>query len=258
MSIIQHEGEPFLFQRGRIGCILVHGFSGAPKEMRWLGEHLASEDFSVLGVRLFAHATKQEDMIRARWYDWLASVEDAYYTLYNICDHIVILGLSMGGALSLIFASRFSVTGVIACSTPYKIPDRKIRVIRPMIPLISKVWRFAPKDETEWVEPGIGKDHLEYRSYPVRGGAEFLDLLRELRACLPQVKVPTLLIHSTKDASVPYQDVKKIYNALGSEDKELITLENCGHVVTRDAERHVVFNAAVDFFRKVTTVDPYP
>jgi len=83
--------EPFFFPGGPTGCLLVHGFTGTPKEMRWLGEYLASRGYSVLGVRLFAHATYPEDMIRARWYDWLASVEDGWHYLSGLTQQIFIL-----------------------------------------------------------------------------------------------------------------------------------------------------------------------
>ena len=64
--------EPFFFPGDRTGCLLVHGFTGTPKEMRWLGEYLADLGFSALGVRLVGHATQVEDLIRTCWRDWLA------------------------------------------------------------------------------------------------------------------------------------------------------------------------------------------
>src|SRR3974377_2317290 len=78
--------EPFFFPGGPTGCLLVHGFTGAPKEMRWLGEYLAGQGHTVLGVRLAAHATRPEDMHRASWQDWVASVEDGWNLLCSaIC-----------------------------------------------------------------------------------------------------------------------------------------------------------------------------
>jgi len=41
-----------------------------------MGEYLAKRGYTVLGIRLFAHATQPDDMLRARWWDWLAAVED--------------------------------------------------------------------------------------------------------------------------------------------------------------------------------------
>ena len=43
MSMILEGGEPFFMPGNQIGCLLIHGFTGAPKEMRWLGDHLANE-----------------------------------------------------------------------------------------------------------------------------------------------------------------------------------------------------------------------
>ena len=114
--------EPFFFPGGSTGVLLVHGFTGAPKEMRWMGEYLAQKGFSVLGVRLAGHATQPEDILRVHWQDWLTSVEDGYHLLKGVASNIVIGGLSLGGVLSLIFASRFEVAGVIAMSTIFELP----------------------------------------------------------------------------------------------------------------------------------------
>ena len=91
------------------GVLLAHGFTGAPKEMRWMGEYLAQEGYPCLGVRLAGHATCPEDMIRSTHADWLASVEDGYHLLRGVCEQVVLAGLSMGGVLSLISATRLPV-----------------------------------------------------------------------------------------------------------------------------------------------------
>src|SRR5512146_2812306 len=103
--------EPFLFPGSRTGRLLIHGFTGTPKEMRWMGEYLAGRGFSVMGVRLAGHATTPEDMIRAHWTDWVASVEDGYHLLRGIADHVYLIGLSMGGNLSLLLSTRLPVRG---------------------------------------------------------------------------------------------------------------------------------------------------
>ncbi|OGO16581.1 MAG: hypothetical protein A2Z14_11475 [Chloroflexi bacterium RBG_16_48_8] len=254
--IVQDEGEPFFFQGGRTGCLLIHGATGTPKEMRWLGEYLASQGHTVLGCRLFGHATKQQDLLRARWFDWFTSVEDAYHILSGSCDQIFIAGVSLGGLLSLLFASQFPVTGLIGYSTPYSMPEKIAVVLRPVLPLISKVWRYFPKGEPDWHDIELHKDHLEYPSYPIRVATELHLIIDEVQKVLPSITVPVLIIHSKKDASVPYQHAEKIYKALGSQDKEIIWLENSGHNVTRDTERQKVFLATADFIRRVSTHNP--
>ena len=87
MSRILAGGEPFFFPAGDIGCLLTHGFTATPQEMRGLGEHLASQSYTVLGVRLSGHGTSVKDMSRTRWHDWVASVEDGYHMLNDMCTH---------------------------------------------------------------------------------------------------------------------------------------------------------------------------
>ena len=88
-----------------------------------MGEYLSKKGFTVLGVRLAGHATYPEDMRRSSWRDWIASVEDGITLLRGVCPQTVYtIGLSMGGALSLIAASRYPIDGAVAISTPYDMP----------------------------------------------------------------------------------------------------------------------------------------
>ncbi|HBX67944.1 MAG TPA: carboxylesterase [Chloroflexi bacterium] len=248
MSAIVSTAEPFFFPGGRTGCLLIHGFTGAPKEMREMGEYLNQRGYSVLGVRLTGHATQPEDMQRARWQDWLLSVEDGWHLLQGVTDRIFVCGLSMGGILSLSFAAQFPVAGVVAMSTPYELPHD------PRLPYVRYLYHLQPKmakGEPDWFDPEVAKDHVDYPYYPTRAIAELVELLKVLRASLPQVSAPVLLIHSLDDKGVAPENMKKIYAALGSPRKEMLMIENSGHAITRDQQRGQVFAAAEQFIRSV-------
>ncbi|MEW6568608.1 MAG: alpha/beta fold hydrolase [Chloroflexota bacterium] len=250
MSSILTGAEPFFFPGGRTGCLLIHGFTGTPREMRLLGEHLAREGHTVLGVRLFAHATQLEDMLRARWPDWLASAEDGYHLLRSQTDRVVAMGLSMGGVLSLLLAARLPLAGVAAMSTPYDPPDPRMR-LRPLVPVLSLVWRFGKKGPPDWHDAQAAVGHLEYPLAPVRGAAELYDLLLEMRRVLPSIRCPALIIHSRGDLAVHPSHAEAILARLGSTQKELLWVENSGHVVTCDAERERLFAATAAFVRRL-------
>ena len=252
MSQFVEGGEPFFFPGGQIGCLLLHGFTGAPKEMRLLGEHLADQGYTVLGPRLFGHATDIKDMLRARWRDWVASSLDGYYLLRGSCTKVVVMGLSMGGALTLYLGARYPVDGLVAMSTPYVTPHPLMKSLRPVFPLISILWRFAAKGPPDWHDSVMAEDHLDYASYPVRGGIEVDDLLAEMRVGLPQISVPLLLMYSRGDATVNAEHAQAIRADLRSSDVKLMWFENSGHVITRDAEREAVFAAATEFVHQVT------
>jgi carboxylesterase len=240
--------EPFCIPGGTTGCLLVHGFTGAPKEMRWMGDYLAKQGYSVLAPRLAGHATQIEDMNRVLWQDWLVSIEDGWNLLQGMTERIFIAGLSLGGVLSLLFASRFPVTGVIAMSTPYELPHD------PRLHFLKWMHRFIPtveKDPADWHDPEPAKDHIDYPVYPTRAIIELKAVVNEMQAALPNITAPTLLIHSQNDKGVPPTNMEKIYAALGTNAKERVWIEDSGHVIIRDREREIVFQAVNRFIHKV-------
>ena len=242
--------EPFFFPGGSTGCLLIHGYTGTPKEMRWLGEYLAEQGNTVLGIRLFAHATQPADMIRARWRDWLASVEDGWHMLSDCTQQIFVIGLSMGGILSLLFASRRPVAGIVAMSTPHHLPkDARIRFIKPL----SLIQPYIPKGSPSWFDEKAYQEHTSYPSDPTRAYAEVRDMLEVMRNRLPIIKSPTLLIYSKDDPVVTPGEghMELIYQALGSSDKQSLWIEKSGHVLPRDAQRKQVFRAIGEFITRV-------
>ncbi len=253
MSMLIPGGEPFFYPAGGdVGCLLTHGFTGAPEEMRWMGEYLRNQGITALGVRLFGHATQPADMNRARQRDWLASVEDGYHMLSSQVSKMFMVGLSTGGALSLIMARDFPVSGVIVMSTPIQFPDKRVRQLRPVVPLVSRVWRFAAQNgESDWHDKEAEQANVHYPVFPVRATAELSDLLDEMRGTLDQMTVPALLIYARGDGAIPPDSGQAMYDALGSADKELLWLTESGHNIPMDASRHQAFEAATEFIRRV-------
>lgn len=258
MPHIISSAEPFFFPNGTTGCLLIHGFTGTPREMRAMGEYLAGKGFSVLGPRLAGHATRPEDMIRSNWTDWATCVEDGYHLLRGAARRIYLIGLSMGGALSLLMSTRLEVNGVIAMSTPYRLPrDWRLNHTE----WLSKIWPYLPKDDETpgggWFDAQARAEHVSYPLNPVRSIGELNKLLTVMRAALPQVRVPVLLIHSADDRYVPVENMESLYRELvNAPEKVRLLITGSGHIVTRDAARQHVFEAAFDFINGIERSRP--
>lgn len=214
--------------------------------MCWMGEYLNRQGFTVCGIRLAGHATQPADLLRLRWQDCLASVEDGYQLLRTCTDTIYLAGLSLGGMLALTFASRFPVAGVIAMSTPYSHPtDRRLKFAR----LLGWFKPYLPKGGG----PGSGwfgdawKEHVSYPAYPVRSLGELGQLMDVLHTALPQVKAPVLLISSRNDHARICQSMERIHARLGSVDKQMVWIEGSGHTITEEPQRETVFRTATEF-----------
>jgi carboxylesterase len=259
MAQIIPTAEPFFLPgkgaASRIGCLVTHGFTGAPKEMRWMGEYLNRQGFNVCGMRLPGHATSPKDMVRSRLQDWLLSVEDGYNLLRTCSEQVYLLGLSMGGVLSLTSASRLPVSGVVAMSTPYtllKFPIRQIaRLISWLVPFVPK---GGGEPGADWFDKEAFRQHVSYPQNPSRSAIELDLLLGMMRTSLPQVKVPVLLIHSRNDDYVFSGSMEHIFNDLGSTDKHMLWVEGAGHVITEEPTKEVVFQAAFDFISRISAL----
>jgi carboxylesterase len=249
--------EPFFFpgqgKNARIGCLVTHGFTGAPKEVRWLGEYLNRQGYTVCGMRLAGHATRPPDMIRSRWQDWLLSVEDGYHLLNACTDQVFLLGLSMGGVLSLTSAALLPVKGVVAMSTPYDLPSVSLPLWA--VRFLSTFKPYLPKGKVPgsgWFDPAAFHQHVAYPMNPVRSAVELKALIGEMHAALPKIQVPVLLVHSHDDDYVVRDSMQQIYDHLGTPDKQMLWIEGSGHVMTEEPQKEIVFRAAADFIHRVS------
>jgi carboxylesterase len=107
-------------QTGHIGVLLSHGFTGTPMEMRPLAEAFASAGYTVALPRLAGHGTTPEDMATTTANAWVASIADAATWLQARCDRLLMVGLSMGGILSLYMAGLQPTlfAGIITINAP--------------------------------------------------------------------------------------------------------------------------------------------
>jgi len=246
--VIQPGAEPFLFRRGRTGCLLLHGFTAAPQEVLRLGAHLANHGYTALGVRLAGHGTSVSDLARTRWPDWLASAQDGHDVLRGMCNRIVLLGVSMGGLLSVLLAADQPPAGLVLMSTPITLLRSPLRRwLKPLSLIVPRI----PKGPPDWHDASAGTERIAYTAYSTRAAAEVQDLITRARATLPQITVPTLVIHSLNDTFVVPANAETVLAELRSRDKRLLLVEGSNHLVTLDAARQIVFDAAHAFVRRV-------
>ena len=114
--------ESFELPGSRINCLLIHGLTSSPSEMRILGEYLHQYGYSVYAPLLPGHGTSYEHLNKTRWPEWYETVEELTKNLLQQAEPLVVVGLSMGGLLSLELGIRVAGLRGIVCinllSTP--------------------------------------------------------------------------------------------------------------------------------------------
>lgn len=237
--------EPFFCAGGSRGCLLIHGFSGSPAEMRGLGEHLAAQGHTVLAVRLAGHGSTPEAMQQVYWRDWLASAEAGFRELRQQCEHITVVGFSLGGALGLMLAHRRHFEQLVVLATPLMLQGDWRLTLLPVArfvipwyyplehadfndPLIQERMRqFAP--DVNLSDPRTVEQIRRSVRIPVHAINELQQALRVARRLQPKITIPTLIMHGCDDEIAPLDSARELYQRLGSPRRELVWWDDTGH-----------------------------
>lgn len=236
--------NPFFFEGEPVGCLLIHGGTGSPPEMRPMGEYLADKGLTVLGVRLAGHGTTPEDLAGTTWQDLITSAEEGLYRLQEQCECVFVAGLSMGGLLTLYLAVRHPIAGAVLMSTPAYLNDWRLKWI-PIIKHFVK-WHHS-SGELDLTDPKGGERVSFYRRVPIIFGQHANRLLREARDSLAHVQVPVLIMQGDFDQSIPADSAQILFDGLATEDKEIVRWSNSGHTITVDSEREAVWARVYGF-----------
>ena len=267
--VMAGEGE-----NARTGILLIHGLTGTPAEMRLLGKGLNKQGFTVYGVQLAGHCGSMEDLVAARWTDWIASVESGLQRFAEHVDQVVVGGLSMGALLSLAVAERHpsKVAGVCALSTTFRydgwsIPAyTKLAFLLPLFRLLgigrNSVFMEAPpygiKDEAlrarvvEQMNSG-DSSAAGLPGNPWWSVIELRALSADVQANLHKLRSPCLVIHAKEDDISSVSNAHDIERGATNAKVELVLLDNCYHMVTIDRERRTVIARMNDFVARIAS-----
>ncbi len=232
--------EPFLLRAGRTGCLLIHGFTGTPQEMRFLGTRLHSVGHSVHGIQLAGHGTSVDDLERSRWPDWYASACRGVARLQGHTPQLVAVGQSMGALLALKLAVDYpeTVTGAVLLSPALRLANPGLPWIRPLLPLLGRN-RYIDKAHRDVADPQARAESPSSPRIPLLALHQLLLLQKHTRQLLPQVRQPVLVIHSRQDHTCPLRNVALLQRGLRGPVRTVL-LDASFHVISIDVDKERV------------------
>jgi len=232
-----------------VGVLVIHGFTGNPGSMRGLAEACVGAGHHVEMPRLAGHGTVMDEMIPTRWADWTADVEAAWSRLAARASRIVVMGLSMGGSLTLWVGTRHPEARGLVCVNPATQPqaDEVLGMLRGMVE--------AGTDKMDGIGSDIADPNSVETAYPGTPLAPLLsfqeDGLVPLSRQYGTLAMPLLLFTSTQDHVVSPADSDALIAAYGG-STEHVRLERSYHVATQDYDKDIIFAKSVEFVARVT------
>ena len=241
---------PWELGDGPRSALLLHGFSGTPPELRRLGVRLAAEGWHCSAPVLAGHGTTPEDQERTTRHDWLRSAARALEALFERTPDVVVVGQSMGGTIALhLAATDARVSAVATLAAPVRIHDWRI----PLLPLLRRVQRWTyPGDDIDLADPAAIAELHSYGRRSTAAVSQFLELIRDVRAELPLVRQPVLLLHGAGDRTVLPSNLWEIQSRLVcAASVDAVLMPRSGHGMSVDVERGEIEDRVAAFLTGV-------
>lgn len=245
-KILYDKVNELFLEGGNTAVLLIHGYTGTPHDMYYLGKRLNEAGYTVYIPRLPGHGTNSEDFLNSNWRDWLRKVVDSYINLNSNYDEVYVSGLSMGGILTLLLAAQFNPKKIALAAPALEAKNWRLK-LTPIMKLFMK--KIKRDKKIKYEEKGLNRLAREYWDYDwPSAAADLYKLQRLAKKRLHKVRSDTLIIVSKKDGAVPLEVKDIIKDNINSKRIETVILEKSPHVVVNDIEKEKVADEIIRFF----------
>lgn len=244
--------------------ILIHGLLSTPQEFFLLTQPLKLRHVDCIALRVPFYSEHSHRDPNA-WRDWARSAWQEIQRLVPPGRPIVLGGLCMGG--------------VLAAALALMNPDRcrKLVLLAPTFDYDG--WGLSPWTRwrrlgyalglTRWISVrerhpyGIKNERIRARivaqmkaqessiagpsSLPLWAIREGERMMSWVRQQLPELKLPTLVMHARQDEICTLLSVQRLVARIGSRDKQLVVLEDSYHLITIDNDRMRVADSLASY-----------
>jgi carboxylesterase len=220
--------------------------------MRPWAEHLAAAGLTVEVPLLPGHGTVWRDMNSTGSDDWYAHVEGTLLDLARRCDEVFVMGLSMGGALSVRLAQRHPglVRGLVLVNPSLVVEDYRLPLIAPFRRLVARLLPSTPGLSSD-----VAKDDTSEGGYdrvPVAAAATLPKLWRAVQEGMSGLRAPVLAFRSTEDHVVRPESLRMLARRAVNTTVTIHLLHDSYHVATLDHDAPAIFDGSLAFVRELS------
>src|SRR6056297_1999556 len=232
--------------------ILIHGYTGSPREMSELGHALYEEfNYSIIIPRLPGHGTNADDFQSTDRKDWLRKIYELILNKQNDYENIHLIGLSMGVLISMLASLQFKIKSLLLISPALYAKNKNIvftHLLKYIKPIFSNDYEINKDiNDPNLIELLEDYDCQEYSKQL----SELHKLMLKARKNLSKITTKIKIIHSKEDEVVPLKAAQQIYKNISSLDKSLQVFKKSPHVINYGPEKDKLLNEATHFLKEL-------
>ncbi len=244
MEAIHPQARPFELVGGQVNCLLIHGLTASPSEMRLMGEYLHERGCSVYAPLLPGHGRTPKHLNQTSWPEWFREVEAWAEKLRQEPYPLVVIGLSMGALLTLELGLRVKgIRGLVCINPPLVLRDWRSNWAR-----LAKVFRnYIPKALSDEDRQLQSRGRFAYDCIPLKAFVSMQALVKDVIKNLDKIDVPVLAVQGGRDELVDARSYKILAQRLPAGRLRSLYLERSPHVATMGEELEQLGAAIEDF-----------
>lgn len=224
-----------------IGCLCIHGFTGAPYEVEPLVEYLKERTDWRFSVPTLPGHGESQSLKGIHFDEWIHHAEEELKSLIAACDKVYVIGFSMGGMIASFLAAHYPVDKLVLLSAAaYYINPKQ---------LAADIFS-AIKDTMN----GNLQENELFQRYkrkitetPLAATLQFRRLVSFIKPMLNQVQAPTLIAQGECDGIVPPKSAEYLYQTIGAHQKKLTYIKQSKHHICHCEEKEALFSQVLDF-----------
>ena len=227
-----------------IGCLCIHGFTGAPNEVEPLVDYLTEQTDWTFSVPTLPGHGETLSLQGVRYQEWIIHAEEELKKLMHSCDVVYVIGFSMGGMIASLLAAQYPVDKLVLLSAAaYYLNPRQMASELKMIVMDSLRGKLS---DNELFQRYLRK----IKETPITATIQFRRLVSFIKPFLPQIEVPTLIAQGECDGIVPPKSAEYLYRTIGAKQKKLTFIKNSKHHICHCEEKEALFSQVLDFLKE--------
>jgi len=232
--------------------LALHGYCGAPEEMRLVVDVAQRLGFQAEAPVLRGHGTHARDLAPLGFDDWYEGVR-ARFLVAAARGPVLIVGQSLGSLLGTRLCLEYPerVLGLALLANAFFLNPFPSWPLRGVDRLGVRDFG-VPKFGADIGDPGARRTHLSYSVQPVAPAISLLRAADRLFLELPRLTCPTLVVHGAKDRLCPVSNAWRVAAQIGPDHARVVILPRSHHIVTRDFDREQLAAELSQFAARLT------
>lgn len=239
--------------------LFVHGFVGARDNFWEVPQQLADKGYRVRLMLHAGHGTTPQEFDDTPTSDLLDHVVEEIHALQENHDKVILVGHSMGGALSTIAASTEDIDGLVLAAPYFGVTHQWYYVLPVEFwgsltnHFIHRVYKGDAFIRVK--RPEAKSQIMSYRWIPAKGAASLIRIGNQAKNAdtLKSITAPVLHIHGKDDFAASPEEAQKAVAKMSSKQKTTILLENSDHHIFWDYDREQVSEVILKFVCDIDT-----